>query len=204
MLRPQSPLPDDREPIRLERRAADNLRFIRETMEQSSRFTDVPGRGMVIVGVTAILASAIAASQSSDRAWLLVWGIEAAVALSIGVLATVHKARGDWRRLLATPARKFLLGLAPPLLAGGLLTILLQREGMASVLPGMWLLLYGAAVITAGAFSVRILPVLGLSFMAVGAVALFAPHAWGDSLLALGFGGLHIFFGAVITRRYGG
>jgi hypothetical protein len=120
------------------------------------------------------------------------------------VLATVHKARGNWRRLLTTPARKFLLGLAPPLLAGGLLTFLLQREGMASALPGLWLLLYGAAIITAGAFSVRILPALGVSFMAIGAVALFVPAEWSGWLLALGFGGLHILFGLVITRRYGG
>jgi hypothetical protein len=193
-----------RSTVRLDEQAAANLRFIRETMEHSSRFTDVPGTGMVLIGLSAVVATLIAAAQHSDSAWVRVWEAEAALALLIGGLTTAYKAKGSWPRLLAAPARKFLLGLAPPLAAGALMTVVLQREDLISVLPGVWLLLYGAAIVTAGAFSVRIVPVLGVWFMALGTLALFAPSAWDDATLGVGFGGLHAVFGLVIARRYGG
>ena len=194
----------DPEPPHLAERAADNLRFIRSAMENSSRFTDVSGAGMLLIGVSAVGATLVAAARPSELAAMLVWEAEAVVAVTIGLVATLHKARGRWQRLLAAPARKFVLGLAPPLAAGGVLTIVLQRDGLFDLLPGMWLAVYGAAVAAAGAFSVRILPALGFSFMAVGSIAFLAPAAWAGWLLGLGFGGLHIVFGAIIARRYGG
>ena len=66
------------------------------------------------------------------------------------------------------------------------------------------LLLYGTALVAGGALSVRIVPVMGLAFMALGIAALGAPAAWGNAFMAAGFGGLHIVFGLVIARRYGG
>jgi len=173
-------------------------------MEQSGRFTAVPGRGMVLMGITAIAAALIAASRSSTTAWFVIWELEAALALAIGTGSMALKMRASGLTLASTPARKFLLGLLPPLVAGLLLGVVLQREELPGVLTGSWLLLYGTAVVTAGAFSVRIVPVLGLCFMALGTVALFAPAAWSDWLMAIGFGGLNIAFGIVIARRYGG
>lgn len=192
------------EPPYLVERAADNLRFIRSAMEGSSRFTDVSGTGMNLIGLSAVVATLVAAAQRSDLATTLVWETEAVVAVTIGLLATLYKAHGRRLSLFAAPARKFALGLAPPLVAGGVLTVVLQRDGLFDLLPGMWLVVYGAAIAAAGAFSVRILPALGFSFMAVGAIAFLAPAAWAGWLLGLGFGGLHIVFGAIIARRYGG
>ena len=82
--------------------------------------------------------------------------------------------------------------------------VLAARQPSVELWLATWLLSYGAGVATAGAFSVRIVPVMGLCFMLVGVVALFGHPAWGNWCMAAGFGGLHIVFGAVIARRYGG
>jgi hypothetical protein len=192
------------EPVALHRHAMDNLRFIRETMERSSAFTAVPGRGGVVVGVTALAAAFIAARQATPGAWLAVWLGEAVLAFAVVLGAIVLKARAAGVSLFHGPGRKFALGVLPALVAGALLTAALWRAGAHAQLPGVWLLVYGMAVVGGGAFSVRAVPALGFALMTVGAVALFTPAAWGDTLLAVGFGLLHIVFGIIIARRYGG
>lgn len=192
------------EPSSLHSRAMDNLRFIRETMERAASFTAVPGWGACFMGVTALFASIIAAQQTSARLWLETWLVEALVALLIGGWAMDRKARGQETSLLSGPARKFILGLTPPLLVGALLTFVFYRAGMMRDVPGMWLLLYGTGVVTGGAFSVRVVPIMGLSFMVLGALAFISPASWGNLYMAAGFGLLHIIFGIIIARRYGG
>jgi hypothetical protein len=184
-------------------RALDNLRFIRETMEKASSFTAVPGWGGVGMGVTALAASMVASRQTGD-AWLGVWLVAALVAVGIGAWATERKARRNGVALFRGPGRKFALSLLPPLLAGALLTGPLYQAGLLTVLPPLWLLCYGTAVVTGGAFSVPIVPVMGASLMMLGTVALFCPASWGNWFMAAGFGGLHILFGILIARRHGG
>jgi len=191
-------------PPALHDRAMDNLKFIRETMERASSFTAVPGWGGALMGVTALGASAVAAWQPNRNRWLAVWVGEAVLALAIGAWALRRKARRAETPVLSGPGRKFALAYAPPILAGMLLTLALLRAGMTGALPGTWLLLYGTAVVAGGTFSVKIVPVMGLCFMLLGAVALNAPAGWENYLMAAGFGGLHIIFGVIIARRHGG
>ena len=193
-----------KEPSRLHARATDNLRFIRQTMENAGSFTAVPGWGGVLMGITALFAAVVAAQQSTAAAWLLTWLAEAGLALLIGLVEIIRKTRAATMPLLAGPARKFTLSLLPPLFVGALLTLLFYRAGLIGLVPGMWLLLYGTAVVTGGAFSVRIIPAMGLCFMALGTAALFSPYSWGDWFMAAGFGGLQVLFGIIIARRYGG
>jgi hypothetical protein len=193
-----------RQPIPIDARAADHLRYIRETMERAGEFTAVPGWGGMAMGITALAAAFFASRQTTPRAWLAVWLVEVFVAVSIAAPAAATKAHRANSRLFSGPGRKFLLSFAPPIAVGGLLTFILFHAGITAAIPGVWLLLYGTAVVTGGAFSVRVVPVMGLCLMALGAAALFAPAAWGDAFMAAGFGVLQIFFGAWIARYYGG
>lgn len=196
--------PRDSEPVALHHRAMDNLRFIRETMERAGSFTALSGWGQVAIGITALGAALVAAQVNSAGMWLAVWAVEMLIALAIGVWSVARKARAAGMPLLSGPGRKMALSLAPAILAGAVLTGVLFGEGVVQPLPGMWMLLFGAGIVAAGSYSVRIVPVMGLSFMLLGTVALLLPIGWGNGLMALGFGGMHIFFGFLIARRYGG
>src|SRR5262252_2172300 len=184
--------------------AADNLRFIRSTMERASSFTAVPGLGGVAMGLTALVAAGLSLLAKTPEQWLGVWLAEACVAVSIGVWAMARKARRTGSELFSGPARRFLLTLTPPLGAGAVLTLVLAREGQVTLLPGVWLLLYGTAVVTGGAMSVRTVLVMGALLMLLGCAALSSPPSFGTAYLAAGFGVLHIVFGLAIARRHGG
>lgn len=192
--------------------AASSLRFIRETMARTGTFTAVPGWGGVAMGATALAAAALAARQPDAAAWLTVWTAEALVGVVIGAWTTWAKAKRGGAPLLSGQGRKFLLGLLPALLVGVAATLAVFAveaggggAGAARrLLPGLWLLLYGAGVAGAGMFSVRLVPLMGSLFMLTGALALLAPAAWGDAFLAAGFGGLHVVFGVLIARAHGG
>jgi hypothetical protein len=188
----------------LHARAREDLRAIRTAMEGSSRFTSVSGVGEVVVGSTALFAAWIASLQESVPAWLAVWSVEAAIAVGISLAAAAWKAHRTGGALWSLPARRFALSLAPPLVAGAALTPVLQGAGLAALLPGAWMLLYGTGVVTGGAFSVRIVPLTGLAFMLAGILALGVPGLGPDVWMAIGFGGIHIVFGALLAAYHGG
>ncbi len=198
-IRPEVP-----EPIGLHHQAMDNLRFIRSTMESAGQFTAVPGKGGVLMGATALFAAFAAHLSASPRAWLAIWMAEAVLAFAIGIGFSYRKAIQNSTPLLSRPFRRFVLGVAPPVFAGALLTFVCYRENISHLLPAVWLLLYGAGITSGGAFSVRVVPVMGMSFLALGSIAALAPPDLADVLLAIGFGGFHIVFGWMIARRYGG
>jgi len=188
----------------LQARALEHLGYIRRTMEEAGSFTAVSGWAQVAIGVTALVAAGVAHRQATPSAWLAVWVAAAVVGVLIAAFGMVHKAHAAGASLFAGPARRFAMSFLLPLAAGGLLTLALGQAALHHFLPGLWLLLFGTAVACGGAFSVRIVPMMGFCFMGLGAVALFAPPGWGDALLAIGFGGLLIGFGVTIARRYGG
>jgi hypothetical protein len=180
-----------------------DLRYIRGAMERAGAFTAVPGRGGMAMGATAIIAAAIASRQTAPERWLAVWLLEAAVAAAIGGVTMARKARREESQIWAGPGRKFASAFLPALMTGALLTAALWRAGEPTLLPAVWLLLYGTAVAAGGAFSVRIVPALGACLWGFGMAALIAPQ-WGDAWLAAGFGGAHVVFGYFIARRHGG
>jgi hypothetical protein len=159
---------------------------------------------MVVIGVTALVAAPIAAATDTGSGWLVTWIADGVLASAISAVAIGRKAKRLALPLRSGPARRFALAFLPSLVAGAILTTALIAHGMGSFLPGTWLLLYGTAVTAAGALSVRIVPLMGIAFMALGVAALLTAPGFGNALMAAGFGGLHIVFGLLIARKYGG
>lgn len=199
---PIRPRPSD--PPEMQARAMDNLRFIRETMEAAGTFTAVSGWGQVVIGTTAIIAAIVAMTYGLSVEWVLVWAVEAFLALLISVWFMFNKARSASLPLLTGSARKLLFSFTPVFVVGIVVTLAFMQRGMYALLPGIWMLLYGTGVVAAGAFSVRSVPVMGAAFIVTGAATLFAPAAWTTALMIVGFGLLHIVFGILIARRHGG
>jgi len=196
--------PASSEPVSLHVQAMDNLRFIRNAMENAGSFTAVPGKGGMLMGATALFAAYAAHLSANPSAWLRVWLGEAVLALVIGLWFSYRKAVQNSTPLLTKPFRRFVLALAPSVFAGALLTFVFYQRGLTQLIPAMWLLLYGAGITSGGAFSVRVVPVMGMSFLGLGSLATLAPVKMADPLLALGFGVFHLAFGWVISNRYGG
>jgi hypothetical protein len=183
--------------------AYDNLRFIRETMERAGSFTSIPGWGGVAIGCTAII-SAIAAHGRAPRLWLEIWIADAVIAAVVGAVTIVMKARRAGVSLASPATKKFFASYSAPLVCGAILTFACASQSSYSVLPALWLLNYGASFVSSGAFSIRVVPIMGLCFIALGIAAVVAPFSIGNALLGAGFGGLHIVFGYIIARNYGG
>lgn len=199
-------------------RAADNLAFIRETMHRSTSFTAVPGKGMVVVGLIGLAGAFAAAEGFLLLHWIDTWILTGVTACSFGMSAMAVKARRMGTSLIAGPGWRFLLGFSPAITVGAALSIALYYSGetyalSGALLPGIWLTLYGVAVIGGGMFSISLIPLMGACFISLGFVALLVPLPEGivagtftayDVLLAIGFGGLHIAFGSIIAWKHGG
>ena len=198
-----APSPVHRDPVPIHGQAIDNLRYIRETMERAGSFTAISGWGMMAMGGIALVASVVAA-RAEGAAWLAIWLGAALLALAVGLWTADRKARAAGVPLLNGPGRSFVFCFCVPALVAMLVTIAVFVGAASVKLPALWLLLYGTGIATAGAFSVRSVPAMGLGFIALGGIALFAPAAWGNLALALGFGGLHMGFGYWIARKHGG
>jgi hypothetical protein len=184
--------------------AAENLLFIRHAMERGATFSAVPGLGGAVMGGIGLAAAALGAVQPTAERWLAVWLIAATVALAVGVVTMRRKAARIGARLAGAPGRRFALSLSAPLAAGAVLTFGLWLHGVWALMAPVWLLLYGAGVVTGGAFSVAPMRLLGGSFMALGLAAVITPPSWGNVWLAVGFGVLQVGFGVYIARRHGG
>ena len=195
---------DEREPVNIGDRAFDNLQFIRETMERSTVFTTVPGYGGMLMGATAIAAALIANSQPKIQIWLLVWLGEAVLAFFIGLLTMWQKTKIAETSLFSAPAKKMIISSLPPMLCGVFITLGLWRFAHFELMIPVWIICYGAAVVCGGAFSVKAVPIMGWCFIAVGAAAFFTPVNFGNLLMGSSFGVLHIVFGFVIARKFGG
>lgn len=192
------------EPTSIGSSAAENLRYIRSTIEAAHTFTTVPGKGCVFMGIAALAASVLESMPQIASHWLPIWLTAAVVSCATALLFMEAKARSQGLSLLRSVARRFFLTLAPAFLAGSVLTVALVETVGRNVIAGVWLLMYGVGLSACGVFSAPVVLIAGFAFMGLGMVSFAAPSAWAPVLLALGFGGVHLVLGTVIWRNHGG
>jgi hypothetical protein len=185
-------------------RAEQDLHFIRETLERSAGFTAVSGMGGMVMGALALAAAALASRQAEPLNQVLVWVGVAPLAAGVNLLFMRRKAALAGLSLLSGAGRDFTWGIVPPVIAGALLTLALIQVKAWHVLPGLWLILYGVAVLAGGMRSLPIVRVVGVLFLGVGVLALSTPGEWGNMWMAVGFGGLNLSAGWLVIRRHGG
>jgi hypothetical protein len=204
MARPSAALPLRHEaPAAIESRALGTLAYIRSTIDRSSSL-DVPGMAGIVVGLIGVLAAGAVSLPRWSPYWLDIWLAAAVVAFMLGGALVARQIARSGRSRYLGPARKFLLCLCPALLAGAVLTLVLDTAGMMAAIPGMWLLLYGCAVLSASTVITpgvaRLVVIMGAVFVALGSMTFALPAAAHTAMLGLGFGLLHIVFGILIGR----
>ena len=201
----QSPLDKMNESMAsLDQQAAESIAFIRHTMARSASFTAVPGWGGMVMGLVGLGAAVFASAQSASGSWLAVWLGAVALAVPIGFGAMLLKARRHGLPLWSPAGRRFAQALLPALAAGAVLTMLVARTGRVELLPPLWLLLYGAGIMSGAANSVPVLTWIGGAVIAAGIGAAITVPRGGDLWLGVGFGVFHIVFGFIIARKHGG
>jgi hypothetical protein len=204
MMPSQQPAARRSEPTRIESGAAETLRYIRSTIDSAQRFTTVPGKGCIAIGAVGLAAAGLETAAGLSHLWLQIWIVAAVLACGIASLSVVAKARAQGLSLQRTAARRFFMTLAPAFVAGAVLTIALADAVPRDTIAGAWLLLYGAGLAASGVFAIQAVLTAGVAFMALGTATLALPAGSGSTMLALGFGGIHIVLGEVVRRNHGG
>lgn len=194
-----------------------DLAFIRRTMEQATRYDNIPPVGYVVTGVLGLAGAGatyglLGAERVADLGGLeaeglwsmaLVWGGVLVASLVFLAAAAVRSSRRRGIAAWNSLATRMFLSQLPQVAAAGLLTLGLVQLDRVGVIPAVWLLHYGVITYSFSYFAGRDHQVLGIAFLALGAAALFGPAAWSVPLLAIGFGLLHIAFGVFRMIRNG-
>ncbi len=197
-----SPMQSDG-PVPIESRALGTLSYIRSSIESATTLA-VPGMAGIVMGCIGVAAAVVTSLPAFAPQWLPIWLVAAALAFLLGGASLARQAalRGNTRYF--GPLRKFLLCLCPALLAGAVLTLTLWRADLPRIIPGVWLLLYGCAVLSSStvtlAATFRLIITMGALFVVVGLVTLELPARLHMLALGAGFGGLHLIFGFLIGR----
>ncbi len=191
------PKSNGRNTVALDTHALGTLQYIRASIDAAGLLA-VPGSAGIAMGAVGILTALLVSLKPLAAYWLQVWLIAGLVAIAFGTALMVHQVLTRGTALYRGPLRKFLMCLCPPLLVGALLTWQLWLRADFTLIPGIWLLMYGCAVMAASTLTRRALAVMGALLALLGIIALQVPVNFQNAVLGLGFGGLHLFFGILI------
>ena len=186
--------------VMIDSHALATLRYIRASMD-AARTVAVPGSAGMGVGAIGV-AAAILSSGALHAYWLTVWLCAAGVGAIAGALLLARESSASSGfRLSGTPVRKVFLHLLPSLGAGAVLTLVLCKSGNLHAIPGTWLLLYGCALLHTSAVTTRLIAVLGGVFVGLALFAFALADTQQTLILGIGFGAVHMSYGAVMMRR---
>ena len=195
--------------------AREHLRVIRQTMERSTKYSTLSGLSGVLIGLTAIAGVLVtrgminrslgAGRPLHDIQPQLagVWLAVLAFAVAIEFLANKRRAARVGKRIASPLGAHILLAALPAFLAAAVLSLFFYQHGLFPFIWGIWMLCYGLAISAVGLFSVRPVSYLGAAFVLAGAVTLLLPGPYHLFMMALTFGGFHIFYGVLMARRHG-
>ncbi len=192
--------------------ALQDLLYIRKTLEAAGQFTAVPGKCLMAAGLIALAGTAFNAYYT-QAPWepgarlplaLDTWGVVLVASLAIVSYGIYRKSQQMETAIQPPLVRKLAWSLSPALFVGAILTNLAVSSHNLSWLPAIWLGCYGAAVTNGGQVSVRPIRYMGVSFLLVAGGAALSPSGMGLTWVAVGFGWLHLVYGAYIAWRYNG
>jgi hypothetical protein len=194
--------PESRSPntVALDAHALGTLQYIRASIDAAGLLA-VPGSAGIAMGAVGTLAALLVELRVFAVNWLQIWLIAGLVAVAFGTALMVNQVVSHGTALYRGPLRRFLMCLCPPLLVGAVLTWQLWIHAQIAMIPGVWLLMYGVAVMAASTLTRRALAVMGTLLAALGVIALQIPVIYQNAVLGVGFGGLHLLFGILIGRR---
>ncbi len=189
-----------RNTVALDTHALGTLQYIRASIDAAGLLA-VPGSAGIAMGAVGILAALLVSLKALAAHWLEIWLSAGLVAIAFGTILMAHQVISRGTTLYRGPLRRFLMCLCPPLLVGALLTWQLWLHAQTGLIPGVWLLMYGCAVMAASTLTRRALAVMGALLAVLGIIALQAPAGYQNAVLGVGFGGLHLLFGILIGGR---
>ncbi len=201
--------------------AVEDLKAIRNMMERSSRFISLSGLSGISAGVIAIVGAFVAGwyinenitggsvqmdapavIRVSDVLFLLLLaGIILLLALGAAIYFAIRKARVQQLPIWNKAAELTLINLLLPLGTGAFFCLLLYVNKAYLLIAPATLVFYGLALLNASTYTLKEIRYLGVSEIILGLIAMAIPD-YTLIFWAVGFGMLHIIYGAIMYFRY--
>jgi len=195
------------------------LSSIRNIMERSTKFISLSGLSGILAGIYAIIGAAIGYSivysyrgglryrnyyvTDRDIIWQLFFIASGILILSIstGVFLTIRQAKKKGEHFWNPVSKRLLGSLAIPLIAGGLFILIQMIRGEYGVIASACLIFYGLALVSGSQYTFSDVKWLGFCEIALGLIAASLP-GFGIVFWTIGFGVLHIIYGAIMHFKY--
>lgn len=200
----------------------ETLTEIRSLMEKSSRFLSLSGLSGIFAGIFALIGAGVAfvylkapyseyytlainPDNSLNIDYLTFCLINAlsvlVLSLSAGAYFTWRKAKRNGLKFLPKPALRLFWNLMIPLATGGLFCIILGYHGYFALVAPCTLIFYGLALVNGSRYTLNEIRYLGITEIALGLISSFQ-IGYGLLFWAIGFGVLHIVYGALMWYRH--
>lgn len=201
----------------------EDLKHIRSIMERSSRFISLSGLSGVFAGFFALAGVAafyiymnknlnygysqlaqyvpVDISLNFKRFVILDAAVVAILSIAFAIYFTTRNARSKGQTIWDKSAKRMLINLAIPLVAGGTYCLVLLYYGWFGLVAPSTLIFYGIALVSASNYTLDEIRWLGISQLVMGMIGCFC-IGYGMTLWAIGFGVLHIIYGLLMYSRY--